>query len=96
MSTILSVTDVTRVATEAVRAEAPGIEVAGVSFSGDGGDYAEVLLRVRGCREQPCQISIGVFRTATEDALRAEIIAKVRRHAEEHREPIDLRPTAPA
>ncbi len=96
MPTILTVADVTRVATEAVRAEAPGIEVVGVSFSGDGGDYAEVLLRVRGCSQQPCQISLGVFRSATEDALRAEITEKVRRHAAEHREPIEVRPTVRA
>ena len=85
MPTHLSVTDVTRVATEAARAEAPGLEVVGVSFSGDGGDYAEVLLRVQGCRENPCQISLGVFRSLSEPALREEIGEKLRRPADEHR-----------
>ena len=85
MVSSMSVTEITRVATEVARAEAPGLEVIGVSHAGGDGTYAEVLLRVRGCHKEPCQVSLGVFRDVSESDLRAEIGQKLRRHSEERR-----------
>jgi hypothetical protein len=84
MNGSLSVTDVSRVASDAVRDEAHGFEVMGVFPGGSDSDYAEVLIRLQGCREEPCQMTLGVFRDVSESALREEIVAKVRRHYDEH------------
>jgi hypothetical protein len=84
VSTSLSVTDVSRVAAEAVDAEVSGLEVMGVFPAGSDSDYAEVLIRVQGCRNEPCQMALGVFRDVSESELREEIAGKVRRHFEEH------------
>lgn len=80
----LSVADVTRVATDAVRQVNSGLEVVGVMLGGGGGEYAEVLLRVQGCQQLPCQVSLGVFRDVSEQALHQEIVEQVRRHMTEH------------
>jgi len=83
--TLLNVTDVTRIASAAAREQSPDLEVTGVTFGAGGGDYAEVLLNVRGCRQEPCRMSLGVFRNMSEPQLHAEIADKLRRHVEEHR-----------
>ena len=84
MTVSLSVPDVTRIATEVIRAEHAGLEVIAVTHGEGGGQYAEVILRVQGCHKHPCQVSLGVFRDVSEATLRAEIAQKVRAHVEEH------------
>lgn len=78
----LSVTEVTRIAGEAARAASPSLEVAGVSMSGGSG-YSEVLVTIRGCRAEPCQVAVGVFRDMPEAELRDEITASLRRRIEQ-------------
>ena len=86
MTVSLSVPDVTRIANEAIQAEHAGLDVVGVTHGEGGGQYAEVILRVQGCRKHPCQVSLGVFRDVSESVLRAEITQKVRAHVHERGE----------
>src|SRR5262245_21561869 len=81
----LTVTDVTRIATEAARQQSPKLQVIGVTLGGQG-KYAEIIVDIAGCRTQPCRFSVGVFRDATPAALREEISGQLQRHIREHRE----------
>ena len=69
----LSQADVTRVANEAVKADAPGYEVVGVKVNDSDGDYTEVIVRVVDCDRQPCVVTVGVFRDGGEAQLRKAI-----------------------
>ena len=82
---ILNVADVTRIAVDAAHEQSPALEVVGVTLGAGDGDYAEVLLNIRGCRREPCQMSLGVFRNMPEPEMRAELSEKLRRHLDEHR-----------
>ena len=77
---LLNVADVSRIAGEAARQESSDLRVTGVTFSAGGGDYVEVLIVVDRCHAAPCQITLGVFRSVSEDELRSEIATQVRRH----------------
>jgi len=79
----LTVTDVTRIATEAAREQSSTLQVVGVTLGGEG-NYTEVIVNVAGCRTEPCRFSVGVFRDATEAVLHEEIAGKLRRHIREH------------
>lgn len=81
---VLTVEDLTRIAVDAAHEEPEALEVIGVTLSGEGSGYAEVLLSLHGCRLPPCQMSLGVFRNMPEPQLRAEFVKNLRRHLEEH------------
>jgi hypothetical protein len=81
---VLSASDVERIASEAAQTTSSSLAVSGVTFSGGGSGYSEVLITVRGCRTPPCQIALGVFRDISETALREEIATSLRRHLQEH------------
>jgi hypothetical protein len=81
---VLNVADVTRIAADAAREQSKALEVMGVTLNGGGGDYAEVLVSLHGCRLAPCHMSLGVFRNMPELELRAEFAKKLKRHLEEH------------
>ena len=81
---VLKVADVTRIAVEAAHEQSEALEVIGVTLNGGGGDYAEVLVNLHGCRLAPCQMSLGVFRNMPEPELRAEFAKKLKRHLDEH------------
>ena len=80
----LTVTDVTRIATEAAREESSNLEVVAVTLGGEG-NYAEVIIDIAGCRTEPCRFSVGVFRDAPPAVIHDEITGQVRRHIREHR-----------
>ena len=82
----LSIDDIQRIAAEAARAASPQLEVTGVHMSG-GTSYSEVLVTIRGCRTERCQVSIGVFRDGLETTIRENIAAALQRHLSEHVEP---------
>jgi hypothetical protein len=63
------VEDVTRIAREAAREQTPTVKVAGVVLGAGGSDYIEILVNLEGCRAEPCQFSLGVFRNVSEAAL---------------------------
>ena len=47
--------------------------------------YAEILLTVRGCRSEPCRLSIGVSRAASEPECRRAIEEGLEEHVAKHR-----------
>jgi hypothetical protein len=79
----LEVPNVARIAADAAR-EHPGLEVLGVSVT-NGSDYAEIFVRLRGCRAEPCLATLGVFRDVDESTLLPEISARLAQHVREHR-----------
>lgn len=81
----LNVLAITRIATNAAREVSADLQVAGVTLGAGGGEYAEVILNIRGCRKEPCQVALGVLRSETEPAVHAHITAKLRKHLKEHR-----------
>lgn len=81
----LTINDVTRIATEAADEVSRDLQVVGVNLSG-GSSYAELLVSIRGCSAEPCQVAVGVFRDIPEPSLRAEIVGTLRRHVAQHRD----------
>ena len=79
------VEDVTRIAREVAREQSATIKVAGVVLGAGGGDYVEILVNLEGCRVEPCQFSLGVFRNASEAALKNAVSEQLRRHLDQHR-----------
>ena len=79
----LTVTDVTRIATQAAREQSSQLEVVAVTLGGEG-NYAEVIIDIAGCRAEPCRFSVGVFRNASPAVLHDEIAGQLQRHIREH------------
>ena len=79
----LTVTDVTRIATEAAREQSPTLKVVGVTLGGEG-NYTEIIVNIAGCQAEPCRFSVGVFRDAPEAVLHQEIAGQLQRHIREH------------
>jgi hypothetical protein len=79
----LTVTDVTRIATQAAREQSSQLEVVGVTLGGEG-NYAEVIVDIAGCKAEPCRFSVGVFRDATPAVVHDEIAGQLQRHIREH------------
>ncbi len=82
-----NVEDVTRIAREEAREQAPTVKVAGVVLGAGGSDYVEILVNLEGCHAEPCQFSLGVFRNASERELRNAINEQLRRHLDQHHGP---------
>jgi hypothetical protein len=80
----LTVTDVTRIATQAAREQSTNLEVVAVTLGGEG-NYAEVIIDIAGCRAEPCRFSVGVFRDAPPAVVHDEISGQLRRHIQQHR-----------
>ena len=75
----LNVNEVTRIAAEAAREMSPRLQVVGVTFGAGDGDYAEILIDIEGCQNEPCRVSVGVFRNSTESELHDEIAQNLQR-----------------
>ena len=60
------------------------LAVAGVVGAKGRSNYAEVLLAIRGCEDEPCRLTIGVSRVASLEemrmAIRKPVEAYLRRH----------------
>ena len=80
---VLSISDVARIAAEAARAASPALTVTGVTVTGGSG-YSEILVYDDGRPADP-HSTVGVFRDIPESALRAEIIATLRRDLDRRR-----------
>ncbi len=80
----LHMSDVRRIAQQAAASESQALDVAAVVGAG-GTDYVEVLINVRGCTADPCQLELGVLRSMPEDELKAEIVTQLRHHLLAHR-----------
>ncbi len=73
-----------RIAADVIRAEHEPFEVVAVTTGQGEGRYAEIILTIKGCRQDPCTVLLGVLREQTEDELRAAIADKLREHAASH------------
>ena len=80
----LSLEDLARVAKEAARSAGSDVDVLGVMRSEGEGDYAEVILTIRHCPSDPCQIVIGFDRGSPESVVRARLEEKIAEHIRTH------------
>ena len=80
-----SLDEVATIAREVGGTQQPALDVIAVTGGEGGGESAEVILTVRGCRHEPCTVVVGVDRTGSPDALRSGLASQLRRHLEEHR-----------
>jgi hypothetical protein len=81
----LTLSDVRRIAADEARREDPALEVIGAHSREGGSISAEVVLTIRGCRVEPCQMIIGVPRNASEGECRGAVRARLKEHLAEHR-----------
>jgi hypothetical protein len=75
----LSVTAVSRIATEAALSLSPRLHIVGVTGGAGNGNYVEVIVDITECRQEPCRLSLGVLRNTSESALRLEIADRLQR-----------------
>jgi len=80
----LNATDVARIAKEAVSAQSSKLRVMGVTLGDGDGHYAEVIIDLEDCGKEPCRLSVGIFRNASEESVRGEIVRRLERHVREH------------
>ena len=76
----VSLKTVSDIASDVAKAQNDRLQVVGVSPAEGGGAYTEIMIVVNGCRENPCNISLGVLRDVSEAELRSTIEAKLREH----------------
>ncbi len=81
----LSLTDVRRIVAEVAREQTPTLEVVAARADGDS-SYTEVILTVRGCSTEPCQIVMGVRREAPESEFRDMVRVQLTEHLHDHEE----------
>ena len=81
----LGVSDVTRIARQAVFDHALPFEIVGVLHSSSGSGYVEILANTDGGSSDPRQVLIGVFRNLSESALITDIASRLRRLNEKPR-----------
>jgi len=62
----------------------PALEVAVARGEGDS-TYTELILTLRGCSTEPCQLLVGVHRDVSEQQLRTAIEGHLRQHFDSHR-----------
>jgi hypothetical protein len=81
----LSLSDVRRIVSEIAREQTPTLEVVAARADGDS-SYTEVILTVRGCATEPCQIVMGVSRGASESEFRQTVREQLEEHLHDHEE----------
>ncbi len=82
---VLTVDQVTRLATDAARDTSPDVRVVGVTMGhAADGAYVEILVDIARCRGGACQVNVGVFRNVDAADLRKEVARKLRDHLDTH------------
>ncbi len=79
----LSLSDVRRIVSEVAREQTPTLEVVAARADADS-SYTEVILTVRGCSTEPCQIIMGVSRGASESEFRHTVRDQLEEHLHQH------------
>jgi hypothetical protein len=79
-----SVTEISRIAKAAARRASPQLDVIGVTINAGGSDYVEIVVDIRGCHRESCQVVLGVFRKGPEAAIDRAITEQLRRHVAAH------------
>ena len=94
MST-LSVSEISRIAKTAARRASSQLDVVGVTINAGGSDYVEIVVDIRGCHRETCQVVLGVFRDAPEAEIDRAITEQLRQHVAEHH-PVESQAADPA
>ena len=81
----VDVDKIRRMAQETAALYSPSLKVVGVLSRTGGSDYVELLINIEGCRQEPCQLHLGLFRNTSEAVLKQQLSAKLRAHLESHR-----------
>ena len=79
---MLDLEDIRRITADVIAASSLPVNLQGVVNGNSDSAYTEVLIKVDGCHVEPCQLTLGVFRTTPEPDLRLEIERKLRDHLE--------------
>lgn len=79
----LKLVDVRRIASQVAQDQFPALQIVAAVAEGES-VYTEVLITVRGCSQEPCQIMIGLNRDASESDFRAAVVERLRAHLDEH------------
>jgi hypothetical protein len=75
----LGLNETRRIAAEVLEADHPSLHLVGVATEG-GSSYAEIIVTIANCHEEPCRLSIGVQRDLSEAAFRREFSDSIRSH----------------
>jgi len=75
-----SLKTVADIASDVAREQNDRLQIVGVSPGEGDGAYTEILIVVNGCRNEPCNISLGILRDVSEEDLRLTIAEKLRAH----------------
>ena len=81
----LDLPDIVRIARQAASEEAVRHEVIGVSISGQGSHYVEILVTTHDARGDSSLFVVGAFRNVSEASLRRDIISRFRQHRTDRR-----------
>lgn len=81
----LDLPDVTRIARQAASEEAVLHEVVGVSTSGQGSHYVEIVVTTHDGHGDSSLFVVGAFRNVSEASLRDDNISRFRQHCTERR-----------
>jgi len=89
----LNASSITQITRDIVRDHGLPLDVIGVVLGGGDSDYVEILMNIEGCSDEPCQLSVGVFRDCSEAVLTHDIAVELFKHLKEHRTtPFEDRP----
>lgn len=80
----LALSDVRRIANDVARRHDHSISVAGVTVEG-GAAYAEVIVTLEQCAQEPCLLNIGIPRDVSEAAFERLMDERLRDHLASHR-----------
>jgi hypothetical protein len=76
----LTLDTIRRIAEEVAREHAPPLRVVGTVLTSSGSQYIEIVLRIEGCHQEPCLLSLGIIRNTDVEGLRTLIEEQLRRH----------------
>ena len=85
MLNLLSLNEVRRIAGDVASKESPALEVIAATISQGGSAYAELVIALHDCPEDPCRVVIGTDRRREEPELRHAIGLRMRQFLRNHR-----------
>lgn len=80
----LTVSEISRIAKAAARRASPQLEVIGVTINAGGSKYVEIVVDIRGCHRESCQVVLGLFRNGPEAEIDRDITEQLREHVAAH------------
>jgi len=80
----MNATNIARIARAAAGIASSRLQVLGVTINAGGSTYVEILLEIRGCHADACQLVVGVFRDVPESTLQSAIVSELSQHLAEH------------